>query len=108
MRSAAKPQSASTSRECCPGWAGGLATSIFDDEMTHRLWYDIRCQAMFDQSFRPVVAEIEPGLVVAAGGNGYAAKSANALGALAAELTRTGEWLDPELGAEAFAPASAR
>lgn len=44
-------------------FAGGLATSIFDDEMTHRLWYDIRCQAMFDERFRPVVAEIEDMLI---------------------------------------------
>ena len=26
---------------------------------THRLWYDIRTQAMFDETFRPVVAEVE-------------------------------------------------
>ena len=71
-------------------------------------WDTAPCLITETPSDLPVVAEIEPGLVVAAGGNGYAAKSANALGALAAELTRTGEWLDPELGAEAFAPASAR
>lgn len=40
-----------------------LVASIFDDEMTHRLWYDIRTQAMFDETFRPVVAEIEAQLV---------------------------------------------
>jgi AcrR family transcriptional regulator len=43
--------------------AEGLATTVFEDEMTHRLWYDIRCQAMFDESFRPVVAEIEEMLI---------------------------------------------
>jgi len=36
-----------------------LVASIIDDEMTHRLWYDIRTQAMFDATFRPVVTEIE-------------------------------------------------
>ncbi|WP_155829143.1 TetR/AcrR family transcriptional regulator [Halomonas huangheensis] len=36
-----------------------LARSITDDLSTHRLWYDIRSQAMFDPAFRPVVAEIE-------------------------------------------------
>ncbi|WP_372884669.1 TetR/AcrR family transcriptional regulator [Shimia sp.] len=40
-----------------------LVSSIVDDEMTHRLWYDIRTQAMFDASFRPVVAEIEGMLI---------------------------------------------
>lgn len=40
-----------------------LVTSIVDDEMTHRLWYDIRTQAMFDETFRPVVSEIEGKLI---------------------------------------------
>ncbi len=40
-----------------------LAASIVDDAMTHRLWYDIRTQAMFDETFRPVVAEIEARLI---------------------------------------------
>ena len=40
-----------------------LVTSIIDDEMTHRLWYDIRSQAMFDSTFRPVVNEIEAMLI---------------------------------------------
>lgn len=44
-------------------FANALVTSIVDDEMTHRLWYDIRTQAMFDETFRPVVAEIEALLI---------------------------------------------
>jgi AcrR family transcriptional regulator len=44
-------------------FAEALVTSIVDDEMTHRLWYDIRTQAMFDETFRPVVAEIEGALI---------------------------------------------
>jgi len=40
-----------------------LVISIIDDEMTHRLWYDIRNQALFDVAFRPVVAEIEAKLI---------------------------------------------
>lgn len=40
-----------------------LVTSIIDDEMPHRLWYDIRTQAMFDETFRPVVSEIEGKLI---------------------------------------------
>lgn len=40
-----------------------LVVSIIDDEMTHRLWYDIRTQSMFDAAFRPTVAEIEEKLI---------------------------------------------
>ena len=40
-----------------------LVASIVDDEMIHRLWYDIRNQAMFDEAFRPAVAEIEQKLI---------------------------------------------
>ncbi len=43
--------------------AGGLAASIIDDADTHRLWYDIRNQALFDPVFKPVVAEIEASLI---------------------------------------------
>lgn len=44
-------------------FSDALVTSIIDDEMTHRLWYDIRNQAMFDDTFRPVVNEIETMLI---------------------------------------------
>lgn len=44
-------------------FSDALVTSIIDDQMTHRLWYDIRSQAMFDETFRPVVAEIEAMLI---------------------------------------------
>jgi AcrR family transcriptional regulator len=40
-----------------------LAVSIINDAKTHRLWYDIRTQAMFDDTFRPVVDEIEQKLI---------------------------------------------
>ena len=40
-----------------------LAQTIEDDAELHRLWYDIRNQAMFDETFRPVVAEIENNLI---------------------------------------------
>lgn len=44
-------------------FSSALVVSIVDDEMTHRLWYDIRTQAMFDETFRPVVSEIEAKLI---------------------------------------------
>lgn len=50
----------------------------------------------------PFVDEMEPGLFVAAGGNGHAAKSADAIGALAADLVSTGGWNDPDLDPHAF------
>ena len=43
-------------------FAAGLADAIVTDWPHHRLWYDIRTQAMFDEDFRPVVAEIEAAL----------------------------------------------
>ena len=45
------------------GFSEALVQSIIDDEATHRLWYDIQTQAMFDTTFRPVVAEIEDMLI---------------------------------------------
>lgn len=44
-------------------FAMALAGSIVDDARIHRLWYDIRNQAMFDETFRPVVDEIETALI---------------------------------------------
>ncbi len=44
-------------------FAEALTVSIVDRESTHRLWYDIRNQAMFDVSFRPIVDELEGNLI---------------------------------------------
>ena len=44
-------------------FSDALAETITDNAMTHRLWYDIRAQAMFDETFRPVVKEIEDMLI---------------------------------------------
>lgn len=43
--------------------AGTLATTIVEEASTHRLWYDLRSQALFDPAFRPVVADIEATLI---------------------------------------------
>lgn len=50
----------------------------------------------------PYLEIVETGCVMAVGGNGYAAKSADAIGELAADLTIHGRWTDPELDARAF------
>lgn len=50
----------------------------------------------------PYLEIVEPGLVMAVGGNGYAAKSADAIGALAAGLVVNGRWTDPDLDEQSF------
>jgi len=40
-----------------------LAETISTEAELHRLWYDIRNQALFDQAFVPVVDEIEEQLI---------------------------------------------
>lgn len=67
-----------------------------------RSWETKPCLITETPSDLPYVQHLAPGLVVAAGGNGYAAKSANALGALAADLLVSGTWTDADLDASAF------
>ncbi|MCE3554255.1 TetR/AcrR family transcriptional regulator [Pseudonocardia sp. RS11V-5] len=43
-------------------FAEGLATTCRDDALMHRLWYDLRSQSLFEESFRPDVAEIDESL----------------------------------------------
>jgi AcrR family transcriptional regulator len=40
----------------------GLAATLESDAPMHRLWYDLRSQSMFEESFRLDVAEIDAGL----------------------------------------------
>lgn len=40
-------------------FVGGMVTSLQRDTDTHRLWYDLRSQAMFEDAFRDDVREIE-------------------------------------------------
>lgn len=65
-------------------------------------WTTRPCLITETPSDLPYVDHLAPGLVVAAGGNGYAAKSANAIGRLGADLLATGRWSDPDLDAAAF------
>jgi AcrR family transcriptional regulator len=39
-----------------------LAGTLADDAVMHRLWYDLRAQSMFEESFRADVAEIDDSL----------------------------------------------
>lgn len=70
-------------------------------------WETKPCMITDTPSGLPTVDHLAPGLVVAAGGNGYAAKSADAIGALAATLLVSGEWSDGALDQEHFSLASA-
>jgi sarcosine oxidase len=65
-------------------------------------WETKPCLITETPSDLPYLDHIGPDLVLAAGGNGYAAKSANAIGALAADLAVRGRWPDPELAASSF------
>ena len=65
-------------------------------------WETRPCLITETPTRRPYVEEVAPGLVLAAGGNGYAAKSGPAIGALAATLLREGRWTDEVLAADRF------
>lgn len=41
----------------------GLVDSVENDAEKHRLWYDIRSQALFDDSFTHVVSDLEQSMV---------------------------------------------
>ena len=43
-------------------FAAGLAKTLREDTAMHRLWYDLRTQSMFEQSFQADVAEIAQSL----------------------------------------------
>lgn len=62
-RISAALEGAGTRDQAIAAFAEALTASIFEDGMAHRLWYDIRTQAMFDNAFRPAVEEIETMLI---------------------------------------------
>ncbi|HEY8606051.1 MAG TPA: TetR/AcrR family transcriptional regulator [Noviherbaspirillum sp.] len=43
--------------------SAALGQAIEEQADVHRLWYDVRAQAMFDPAFRPLVEELESKLV---------------------------------------------
>jgi AcrR family transcriptional regulator len=48
--------------ELLEGFLSALATTLREEAHLHRLWYDIRAQAMFEVAFRADVAEIDKSL----------------------------------------------
>ena len=53
---------ARTPEELEAGFAAGLAETLRDEATMHRLWYDLRAQSLFEESFRADVAEIDASL----------------------------------------------
>ena len=54
--------SAKTRDELTEGFLAKLAMTLRDDARMHRLWYDLRSQAMFEPAFRKDVLEIDKSL----------------------------------------------
>ncbi len=50
-------------RSIAEGFIDRLVEAVEADAETHRLWYDIRAQALFDESFHGVVADLERAMI---------------------------------------------
>jgi AcrR family transcriptional regulator len=50
---------AGTHEALAAGFAEGFAATCRDDALMHRLWFDLRSQSLFEESFRADVVEIE-------------------------------------------------
>ncbi|MGD9530267.1 MAG: TetR/AcrR family transcriptional regulator, partial [Pseudonocardia sp.] len=48
--------------ELARDFGDGLAATLEQDVLMHRLWYDLRAQSLFEESFRADVAEIDDSL----------------------------------------------
>lgn len=53
---------ATTPKELADGFTDILAATLTDEAYMHRLWYDLRAQSLFEDSFRADVAEIDSSL----------------------------------------------
>jgi AcrR family transcriptional regulator len=53
---------ARTAMELKQGFSAALATTMREDAPMHRLWYDLRNQSLFEESFRVDVLEIDESL----------------------------------------------
>jgi AcrR family transcriptional regulator len=51
-----------TADELKRAFAAGLAATLREDATMHRLWYDLRTQSLFEQSFQSDIAEIDASL----------------------------------------------
>jgi AcrR family transcriptional regulator len=53
---------ATSAEQLLDGFVDGLAASVQEEAHLHRLWYDLRAQALFEPAFRADVAEIDKSL----------------------------------------------
>lgn len=58
----AATEGATSAPDLCIRFAAAMKDSVVEEASKHRLWYDMRAQSLFDESFRPAVGEIEQGL----------------------------------------------
>jgi glycine/D-amino acid oxidase-like deaminating enzyme len=86
-------------------WLRGLMLDVLPG-LRAEAWLTKPCLIPDTPTKLPYLEIAEPGLVMAVGGNGYAAKSADAIGALAAGLVLNGRWTDVDLDAASFALVS--
>jgi sarcosine oxidase len=108
-RSGDKVMSAAGRREWMSGnqhesdldWLRGLLIALLPGFQAEA-WTTKPCLIPETPTKLPYVEIVEPGCVMAVGSNGYAAKSADAIGALAAGLIVNGRWTDTELDARSF------
>ena len=82
-------------------WLRELMLGVLPD-LQAAAWCTKPCLIPDTPTKLPYLEIVEPGLVMAVGTNGYAAKSADALGALAAGLVLNRCWTDTELDATSF------
>src|SRR3954451_23289165 len=79
----------------------GLLLKVLPDFQAES-WLTKPCLVPETPTKLPYLQMVDPGLVMAFGTNGYAAKSADAIGALAAGLVRNGCWTDADLDEDLF------
>ena len=83
------------------GWLRGLLVALLPGFQAEA-WLTKPCLIPETPTKLPYLEIVEPGCVMAVGSNGYAAKSADAIGALAAGLVINGRWTDTELDERSF------
>ncbi len=92
---------AGTQHEADLDWLRGLMLGVLPG-LQADAWSTKPCLIPDTPTKLPYLEIVEPGLVMAVGTNGYAAKSADAIGALAAGLALNGRWTDSDLDATSF------
>ena len=90
-----------TEHEADLGWLRDLLLGVLPG-LHAEGWSTKPCLIPDTPTKLPYLEIVEPGLVMAAGSNGYAAKSADAIGALAAGLVVNGRWTDAQLDEQSF------